>query len=58
MALEPTKIRPGKTVTYNGEKGKVVDVLTGATGQFLKVNFGDAKKPVFKKLRPSQVALA
>lgn len=51
--------RPGQKVRYTGRDGiertgKITDIQDGPTGQFLKVNIGDAKKPVMKSIRPSQ----
>lgn len=55
MALEPTKLKAGHKVTYKGLTGKITDIQSGPTGQFLSVDFGDKKKSDIKKLRPSQV---
>lgn len=56
---KPVTFRPGQKVHYTGRdglhyEGKVVGQQDGPTGTFLQVNIGDAKKPVMKKIRPSQ----
>lgn len=60
MAIEPTKLRPGQKVKYIGRNGapmigKVIDIQEGSTGQFVTANFGDARNPIHKKIRPSQL---
>lgn len=60
MAIEPTKLRPGQKVKYVNRNGipltgKIIDIEQGATGQFVKANFGDARNPLYKKIRPSQL---
>lgn len=53
----PTKLRPGQKVTSNatGMTGKVVAVRDTKVGQFIDINFGTAKEPQMRAVRPSKV---